>query len=207
MAAGQTEGNSMKNYAATFICALAIAFPGVTIHSVGAQSAPVIPSWIHSGLIVIYDGESAFVKAGKLTPGAAVVVTTQITASDPKQVSGNTQIQSVGAPIGQKHNWTCDATEHCTSDLPGFSGVFWVDPANPTASIRGPNGEQYAMKGNAPYTRNGKTWAATSISYENPANGVQYACIFEAKTGLYLAYSESTPAGQVHTYFRSMSGE
>jgi hypothetical protein len=197
----------MKKYTAAFTSVLILALAGAAVHSARAQSAPVIPAWIHPGLAVIYDGDAAYVKNGILSPGATVAVTTQVNSVKGNEVFGVTTIQVAGSPAGQKHTWTCSAAERCTSDMPGFSGMFWVDPANPTASIKGPNGEPYSMRGNAPYTRNGMTWAATTISYQNQSTQVQYMCIFETKTGLYLAYSESSPGGQVHTYFRSMSGQ
>ena len=45
------------------------------------------------------------------------------------------------------------------------------------------------------------------MSYQNPATGVQYMCVFETRTGLIVAYAEINPAQQVHTYLRGVSGQ
>lgn len=177
------------------------------LETVSGQNAPTIPAWIHPGVVVVYDGVSAFVNNGRFSQGIQVVMTTQVTAVGGNKVSGITQLQTVGSPIGGRHGWTCTATSDCTSDMPGFSGKFWVDPANPLASIKGANGERYSMVGKGPYSRAGRNWDATTISYQNPATGWQLFCIFDTRTGLVLAYSETSPGQQVHTYFRSLSGQ
>ena len=169
------------------------------------QNAPVIPTWIQPGVVVAYDGVSAFVNNGRFSQGIQVVMTTRVTAVGGNKVSGITQLQTVGSPIGGRHAWTCTATADCTSDMPGFSGKFWVDPSNPLASIKGANGERYSMVGKGPYSYRGRSWDATTISYQNPATGWQLVCTFESRSGLVLAYSETSPGQQVHTYFRSMS--
>jgi len=174
--------------------------------AVTGQNGPVIPAWVHPGLVVSYDGISAFVNNGRFSQGIQVVMTTRVTAISGNKASGITQIQTVGTPIGQRHSWTCTAAADCASDMPGFSGKFWVDPANPLASIKGSNGERYSMIGKGPYSHGGRSWEATTISYQNPATGWQLVCTFESKTGLVLAYSETSPGQQVHTYFRSTNG-
>jgi len=196
----------MKSLAACVACVLILASICVRGHSVRAANAPTIPSWIHPGLVVIYDGDSAFVTNGRFSQGIRVVMTTKVNSSSSTQVSGVTNVQTVGSPIGGTHSWACNAGGNCTSDSSGLNGQFWVDPANPTASKRGANGEPYVLKGTGPYTLNGKTWTGTLMVYENPASGVQLVCTFDSQTGLVLQYSESSPSQQVHTYFRSMSG-
>jgi hypothetical protein len=197
----------MKSLAAGIVCVLILASICLTVHSghsVHAQNAPAIPAWIHPGLGVTYDGDSAFVTNGRFSQGIRVVITTKVNSSSGTQVSGVTAIQTVGTPVGQQHSWNCNASGNCTGDLAGFSGQFWVDPVNPTASMHGPNGEPYTLKGTGPYTLNGKTWSGTMLVYENSASKVQYVCTFDSKTGLVLQYSESSPSEQVHTFFRSL---
>lgn len=187
-------------------CVLILASICSSVHSVRADNAPTIPSWIHQSLIVTYDGDSAFVTNGRFSQGIRVVMTTKVNSSSSTQVSGITSVQTVGSPIGGTHAWNCNASGYCTSDSSGLNGQFWVDPANPTASKRGANGETYTLKGTGPYTLNGKTWTGTLMVYENAASGVQLVCTFDSKSGLILQYSESSPSEQVHTYFRSTSG-
>jgi hypothetical protein len=197
----------MNRYAATFACVLALALAVVTIHTANAQNGPTIPGWVRPGLVVAYDGVSAFVQNGRFTQGIQVVMTSRVNSVNNGQVSAVTQVQTVGSPVGGTHAWTCNAAEICTTDATGFHGKFWVDPANPIASKRGPNGETYTIMGSAPYSYNGRTWDATTMSYQNQATGWQLMCVFETKSGLIIAYSETSPAQQVHTYFRSMSGQ
>ena len=175
--------------------------------SVTAQTAPVIPTWVKPGLVVTYDGVSAFVNNGRFSQGIRVVMMTRVTSVTGNAVSGITQIQTVGAPIGGNHAWACNAKGICKSDMTGFSGKFWVDPAAPADSVKGPNGELFSLVGRGPYAYGGRTWSGATLSYQNPATGFQYVLTFDTKTGLVLAYSETSPGEQVHTYFRSMSGQ
>jgi hypothetical protein len=196
----------MRSLVTCIACVLILASICVSVHSVRAENAPAIPSWIHAGLVVTYDADSAAVSNGRFSQGIRLIITTKVNSASATQVSGITSIQTVGTPVGQQHSWSCNASGNCTSDLAGFSGQFWVDPANPTASTHGPNGEPYTVKGTAPYTYNGKTWSGTMLVYENAASKVQYVCTFDANSGLVLQYSESGPSQQVHTFFRSMTG-
>jgi hypothetical protein len=198
---------AMKSYAATLACAVVLALAVATVNSARAQNGPTIPAWVHPGVVVVYDGVSAFVQNGRFTQGVKVVMTTRVMSVNGGVVTGVTQVQTVGTPIGGSHQWTCNAAGNCSGDATGMNGKFWVDPMGPTNSAKGPNGEPMTMMGSAPYPLNGKTWAASTMSYQNPASGWQIVTTFETKTGLVLAYAETGPAEQVHTYFRSMSGQ
>src|SRR5215467_3402387 len=191
----------MKSLRAPFFVLLLVLLS--PFETLSGQNSPTIPAWIHPGVVVTYDGVSAFVSNGRFSQGIQVVMTTRVTAASGSQVAGLTQIQTVGTPIGSRATWSCNAAGNCTSsDATGLNGKFWVDPANPLASIKGANGEQYSMVGRGPYSRAGRSWDATTISYQNPATGWELVCIFDSKTGLVLAYSETSPGQQVHTYFR-----
>ena len=174
-------------------------------HDLIPQTGPAIPVWIKPGMTVAYDGVSAFVNNGRFSQGVQVVMATRVTSVSENMVSGVTQIQTVGTPLVSNHAWTCTAAGNCRSDMPGFSGKFWVDPAHPTESVQGRNGEPYMLVGRAPYSYGGRTWSGATLSYQNPATGWQYVLTFDVKTGLVLAYSETSPGQQVHTYFRSMN--
>ena len=183
--------------------ALSIIF-ALFVSAAVAQTAATIPAWVHPGLVVTYDGVSAFVNNGRFSQGIRVVMTTRVISVAAGKVSGVTNVQTVGTPIGGSHSWTCNAAGSCATDMTGLAGKFWVDPAHPADSARGPNGEPYTVMGQAPYSYGGRSWSATTMSYQNPATGVQFMIIFDSKTGLVLAYSETSPGQQVHTYFRSM---
>ena len=171
------------------------------------QDGPTIPNWIKPGVTVTYDAVSAFVNNGRFSQGIQMVMTTRVMSVSGNKVFGRTNMQTVGSPIGGTHDWTCTASANCTTDRSGLAGVFWVDPAHPTQSIHGANGEIYSVAGHGPYTYGGHTWDAVMLSYNNPQTGIQLATTFEAKTGLVLAHSEVSPAEQVHVYFRSMRGQ
>lgn len=173
--------------------------------TVTGQNGPAIPAWVHPGVVVTYDGVSAFVNNGRFSQGIQTIITTRINSISGGQVDGVTQVQTVGSPIGGSHAWRCDAAGNCTTDATGLAGKFWIDPANPTASIRGAHGERFSLAGKGPYSLHGQSWTAGTLSYNNPDTGWQIVCIFDSKTGLVLAYSETSPGEQVHTYFRSMS--
>lgn len=119
-------------------------------------------------------------------------------------VRAMTNMQTVGSPIGGTHPWTCNASGTCQTDATGMYHQFWVDPAKPTASMKGAHGERYAIVGTGPYTIAGRTWKATTMNYRNGATGTELLCIFETETGMVLAYAETSPSQQVHTYFRSI---
>jgi hypothetical protein len=173
--------------------------------AVSGQNGPSIPSWVHPGLTVTYDGVSAFMRNGQPSQSVQVVMTTHVTAVAGGKVSGSTLFQTVGTPLRSTHAWTCTSAGNCSGDATGFSGQFWVDPANPTASVHGAHGEPYTINGHSPYSYGGHTWDSTTMSYKNPATGWQLFMVFETKTGLVLAYSETSPGQQVHTYFKGMS--
>jgi hypothetical protein len=181
----------------TLVCAAA---------TLSSQNGPAIPDWIHPGLTVTYDSVSAFVNNGRFSQGVQMVMTTRVNSVSGNAVSAVTYLQSVGTPIGGSHAWVCNAAGNCRGDATGFTGKFWVDPAHPTESIHGANGEPYTVMGRAPYTYAGRTWDAVTMSYQNPGTGVQLAVTFDGKSGLVLAYAETSPAQQVHLYFRAISG-
>ena len=70
----------MKSYSATVACVfvLALALVVVTVNSVSAQGAPQIPTWVHPGVTVVYDADSAFVQNGRFTQGIRTVMTTRV---------------------------------------------------------------------------------------------------------------------------------
>jgi hypothetical protein len=194
----------VKKCAATIACILVVGAVVLAGNSLAAQNAPAIPAWVKPGVTVVYDAVSAFVQNGRFTQGVQAVMTTRVNSVTANQVNGVTNMQTVGSPIGGTHAWVCNAAGVCRGDATGMNGKFWVDPENPTASIRGPNNEPFSLMGSAPYSYGGRTWAATTMSYSNPATGVQYMCVFETKSGLILASAETYPTQQVHAYFRSM---
>ncbi len=100
-----------------------------------AQTAATIPAWVQPGLVVAYDGVSAFVRNGRFSQGIRVVMTTRVTSVSGNKVSGVTQVQTVGSPIGGRHSWTCTAAGNCIIDMPVFPASFgWIPPILQTQS-------------------------------------------------------------------------
>lgn len=172
-----------------------------------AQDGPTIPNWVRPGVVVVYDTISAFVNNGRFSQGVQMVMTTRVMSVSGNRVFGRTNMQTVGSPIGGTHDWSCTAAGNCSTDATGLAGIFWVDPAHPTESIHGANGEMYSVVGRGPYTYRGRTWNAVTLSYQNPQTGVQLTTTIDAKTGLVLAHSEVSPGEQVHAYFRSIKAQ
>jgi hypothetical protein len=204
--AKRSRRKSVKKYLAVIAGVFVIGVAVFSVDQSNAQNAPTIPAWVHPGVTVIYDAVSAFVQNGRYTQGVQIVMTTRVNSVAGGLVNGVTNTVTVGSGIAGNHAWVCNAGGVCRGDATGINGQFWVDPASPAASKRGGNGETFSFMGSGPYTYNGKTWAASTISYQNPATGVQLMCVFETKSGLIIAYSETSPAQQVHTYLRSVSG-
>jgi hypothetical protein len=164
--------------------------------------SPILPSWIHSGLTLTYDALSTG-KQGVRNVSVRSVVVTRVTGVSATAVSAITQTQVAGTPVTQTHAWSCSAAGACKTDGSGFQARFWVDPKSAT-TFKGANGEPLSVVGTGPYSYGGHSWTATTMHYQNPATGWEILVVFEAKTGVILADAETSPAQQVHLYFRSM---
>ena len=169
-----------------------------------AQPSPSIPAWVHPGLTLVYDGESGAKQNGRYVQAIRVVMVTRVRTASSLAVAAVSQVQTVGAPVGGTIAWMCNASGMCRTRKPGFNAKFWVDPANPAGSVQGPSGEPFTVVGTNVYAVAGKRWNATTMSYQNPSTGWKLLLVFETKTGLVLAYTETNPAEEVHLTFRSM---
>src|SRR5258708_18650051 len=89
--------------------------------AVSGQNGPSIPSWVHPGLTVTYDGVSAFVRNGQFSQSVQVVMTTRVTSMAGGRVSGSTLFQTVSTPLRGSHLWTCTSTGNCSGDATRFS--------------------------------------------------------------------------------------
>jgi hypothetical protein len=178
----------------TFIVALTAATGSV-------RNGPTVPAWVHPGLVVIYDGLSAFIKDGRPSLGIRIVSATRVASVSGDRVSGVIETETVGKPGKNSFQWTCTAAGRCD----GFPAKFWVDPARPVDSVIGPNGERFILMGQTPYSLNGRSRSAAVLKYESPATGWQFVLTFDTKSGLVLQYSETSPGQQVHLWFRKLA--
>jgi len=159
-----------------------------------------VPSWVQPGVVVSYDGYSAFVQGGQYQSPVQTVVTMETVSVAGNSVSGTTFVSGPGAPgVMQSYPWTCVEGGAC-------EWRYWVDPSNPTGSVKGPNGEVFSVVGSAPYSYGGyAVQDATMMAYENAQTGVEYHITFETRTGLVLAYAEKYPSQQTFLYINSVN--
>jgi len=162
-----------------------------------------VPSWVQPGIVTVYDGLSSSIQNGQTQNGVHTVITTQVDAVSNNEVSGTTRVDIPTAqPGGWSYSWTADEGDPWRD-----VHRFWIDPINPTASVKGPNGEIFNIIGSGPYSYGGKSWDAILMAYTNQDTGVEYRLTFETKTGLILAYIEKYPSQNTFIYFRSISPE
>jgi len=162
-----------------------------------------VPSWVQPGLVVSYDGISASLIGGEPQNGVYTVMTTQVDSASRDAVSGTTKVYIPSASMGGwSYSWQ-------TSEGDPWKDVhrFWVDPADPSSSVKGPNGEVLSIVGQEPFSYGGRSWDATLMAYKNEETGTEYHLTFETKTGLILAYTEMYPSQNTFLYFKSISQE
>jgi hypothetical protein len=186
------------------IVAIATALVGccmflAAIPSTASAAEPELPSWIRAGDALVYIGYSG--NTGKGTSNSVVVSeTTTVTAVERNAVYATTVLQTIGTPLTNTYRWACTAAGICSKD---FDGQFWVDPKDPIASIRGPDGEIYKRIGSEKYTDLWKrVWPATVLAYSNAQNGVSFTVIFDSRSGLILTigYTYPTEVISIHYY-------
>jgi hypothetical protein len=152
---------------------------------------PSIPGWIRPGAVITYD-----------TFGAGLAGVEQITVTT---VSSTTVAGTVETKFnGLVDHFSFSATAHGSST--GYPAQFWVDPADATQSIFGPNGETYTVVGAQPLTLAGITWKATYLQYQNPNNGVEFDVVFDAGSGLILAEDQIYPDLTAQIDFTGIAG-
>jgi len=166
----------------------------------GIALNPVLPSWVRVGTTVKYLGYSAFVQNGQYIDPVEIAVTSRITGIGSAGVAGTTAVQNVGEPGGHNYSWLCNLAGICR----GADFQFWVDPQDPTGSVRGPDGEVFAIAGSGRYTDPwGRTWNATLLNYENNQNGVRFTIAYDDASGVILYNVESYPTEYIIQYYYS----
>jgi len=169
-------------------------------------AAALIPSWVQPGVTVVYDGVSSGVQDGQPVNGVQALITLRVTGVSGNTVRGTVEVfnPTLGLPVQLPSNeWSCTDGQVCSSR-------FWVDPANPAGSVKGPNGEPYTEGGPVPYTSpfGGPAVSGTNVLYyQNPDSHVEYHMTYQARTGLVVAYAEVYPSQRTYYYFRSISAD
>lgn len=166
-------------------------------------SFALIPSWVQPGVTVVYDGVSGNVNNPQ-AGGVQTLITLRVTS-----VSGNTVAGTYNVinPMIDPSIWQLNGQWSCT-DGQACDWRFWVDPTNPTASVKGPHGEPYTLGGPVSYSSplGGPAVEGTNIMYySNPDTHVEYHLTYQERTGLIVAYAEIYPTQQTYLYFRSIN--
>ncbi|VVC71979.1 Uncharacterised protein [uncultured archaeon] len=162
--------------------------------------ATSVPSWVQPGVTVVYDGISGYYSNGQYTNPVATTVTLRVNSVAGNTVAGTTYVEIPTMPgYRQTFDWTCIEGGVC-------DWRFWVDPANPTGSAKGPNGETYSVVNSGPYSHGSYSNPdATLMAYQNAGSGVEYHLTFETRTGLIVAYAEKYPSQHTFLYFKSIN--
>ncbi|MFB3764000.1 MAG: hypothetical protein ACE14P_01990 [Methanotrichaceae archaeon] len=92
----------------------------------------------------------------------------------------------------------------CSEGQAPCVGRFWLDPKNPTASIKGENGVMYKVAGRQPIQLLGKTWDATLLQYKDAQQGPDFHLYYDTETGLILSYSIKYPNQEVSLSLNSI---
>jgi hypothetical protein len=177
---------------------LAFALAGGIVASAEAAT-PAFPPWIKPGLTLHFVGYAAGRAGGRMQNPVVVSETIKVTALD----NGRLYATSVVYPQGEQieattSNWSCDSAGTCQ----GNALQFWVDPQDPTGSIHGPNGEVYEVAGVGRFTDQwNRAWKATTLLYQNPANGVRFSITYETSSGLILEINQSYPNQIIESHY------
>lgn len=150
------------------------------------------PGWVVQGVAAVYDVLSTEISGGEYGAGTVSQATVQVSAVSGNLVTGTVFVEKeMDSGPGTHSPWTCTEGEACEWRI-------WVDPLNPTASIKGKNGEALGVVGRMPYSYAGfNADEATVMSYRDDAAGINYEATFDTRTGLLLSYTEKN--GTVET--------
>lgn len=174
---------------------LAILMTSATL--LAGEGSAAVPDWVRPGMSLTYEGMTASIQDGQPVSGMQMVMTTTVDRAAENSVSGSTRVDIPNAPTyGWTYNWTAVEGE-------SWRDVhrFWVDPKDPTASVRGPEGEELSVVGQEIYEREGKTWQATIMAARS--QGAEVSLTYETESGLILAYAEKRSSQHLSIFLGS----
>jgi hypothetical protein len=91
----------------------------------------------------------------------------------------------------------------CLEGRAACLGRFWLDPTTPQAPSRMRPAYRNTIMGQAPYSVTDRKWNAVTMIYQNPGSGVTYHVIYDAASGLVLAYPYEHPSEKVYMVLNS----
>ena len=172
----------------------------VGVTTSGAQAVQ-IPSWIRQNTIVAYNFASSALSNGMTVSGQSITGVQQATVNSVSSaaVAGNVAVAFNG--LVDTAQFSCNVVGACI----GYPAQFWVDPADPTHSKFGPNGEPFTIAATGPFQAAGVTWNA--VKMVSPAGlTAQFTVVFDINSGLILSYSEVYPSQELFLTLRGFSG-
>lgn len=144
-----------------------------------ASSVPVVPSWVKPKLVLHY--------ADDLGGKVAYDYNDTVTSVADGVVSVSTYQWSPGVPGTAKTTaWSCPAV--CTGLAASLSAQFWIDPADPAASLLSGSTWSYRYMGIVSFTYDGRTYHVGEL-YHPTAEGPEVT-YFQPGTGLFLYHKE-----------------
>jgi len=185
----------------------------LTLLASGIGSAEAaIPAWVQPNVQLSYVGQGNFGPWGQGQNDQQAGLTTTISAVSSSAVSGTMAFNAPGEFSG-KIDFTCDPSGNCTgngsSGWGGGSnwGPDWVDPADPTNSVVGPNGGAYTLSGTRSYTSpiDGSVWKAGVLTYSDQA-GMSSTILFDEASGLILEFDATGGSWTMQANFKAVSG-
>lgn len=184
---------SSRGITVLFVVIVVIAFSGCM------ESKGTVPKWVQPGAIAVYDMNSAFVKDGKYVSPVQVQETFKVNSVSTDGVRGT--VTTYNAIVG---TYTQEVT--CKEGETPCLGRFWLDPNNPTASIKGELGVPLSVVGTSNIELLGKTWEATTLRYNDPGR-MDTAIVYDSNSGLILHYSIKYPTEEIYLTLRSINVE
>jgi hypothetical protein len=176
-------------------------FAVLTLCLIAGAARAQFPAFLQKGLVVSVAGQIETGNSGTqhMTPFTATITVTN--------VSGNTVSGTVtSTPAGVFSNattWSCVANQYCAAlsnrattangvvSGTGASGQFWLNPANPTGSIFGPDGETYTPAASC-------SGGTSCLAYASASGSCTLTDQTQSITTIALAYGSST--GMVNSY-------
>ena len=147
---------------------------------VGIANATV-PEWVQPGTSATYDNSAADIdQNGNYNNAVTLQESMQVQSVTPDEVTGIYTL----SPRYPGASYTTQQWTYREGDVIGFAR-FWLDPQNPTASIKGENRVPLTVAGNGPFQAAGKTWDATTLQFVLPEK-FETRVVYETNTGLVL---------------------
>jgi hypothetical protein len=140
---------------------------------------------------------SAYVNDGKYVSPVNALETFQVTSVSSNSVSGTVTVSN---------QYTGSSKQEVTYHEGEVSGLgrFWLDPNDPTASIKGELGVPFSVVGTSYLDLLGKKWETTTLRYNDPGR-MDTWIVYSTKSGLILTYTIKYPTEEIQLTLKSIN--